>query len=317
VISESTIQSVSDLCAVIGEMEDMLLERWSGTCTPWYRGHASSDWELQPGVLRKDFVDAATAGPGTHSLGGFCPELLALEARVNGRFRTRGASFLPEHASDVDVYFLAQHHGLPTRLLDWTLVPLAALFFAVSSRQDEDGAFFVLDPLALPATEDADLGDISGWEDGSFTTYVPKRSTKATKRVEPKVRDMRDKLVSRTVSGLFTQFDCPVGAYILPVSPDLRSGRMYQQRSCFTLHMPHDEILEMTSPAVRRYTIPRDRKGDLQLELRRLGVDHGSLFPDLDNVAKEIRVLLKSTVLQGTQPAAAGGPGTASASPGH
>jgi hypothetical protein len=47
---------------------------------------------------------------------------------------------------------LAQHHGLPTRLLDWSYNPLSAIYFSVEADSSVDGKLFALDaPKQAPS----------------------------------------------------------------------------------------------------------------------------------------------------------------------
>ena len=59
----------------------------------------------------------------------------AEEKRIFADFKVRAADYIPASVQQLDCLALARHHGLPTRLLDWTENSLAALYFA--TRHDD------------------------------------------------------------------------------------------------------------------------------------------------------------------------------------
>jgi FRG domain-containing protein len=257
------ITSISDLEQVAVDWEARFYAPGLGFPMIWYRGQGQN-LDPQPAILRPHFLQSCDNDD--LEIGSLARRLWRREITINRQFRRMTASLVPPGSNSVFLYLLAQHHGLPTRLLDWTMNPLAALFFAASGSSEEDGVVFVMNPKML---------------------------------TEPV--DMRDTSIEQTAAAVFGDDQIRVDAAIVPLLPDLLAGRMLQQSSCFTLHNPpkeFDETLDkrpapIIIPNLEKHIIPSALKAPLTLMLRRLGVTWAALFPDFDYIAKEIRTAWK------------------------
>jgi len=224
----------------------------------WYRGHSKRVYLITPTVYRDEFTKRAQKIYGKD----IEEKRLNLEREILSEFRTSGAGLL-DRGNLEEMYFVAQHFGIPTRLLDWTTNPLAGLFFAARSSEGDDGDVFLMDAKTLipsPPLADGPKG------------IVTMRHPYATDAIR---------------SSFWIKPEKTRPPLILPIRPDNVPGRIGQQSSCFTMHMR--DAKDYSDAAIGCIVVDAKSKSGIITELRRLNVTQFTVFGTLDHLSKEIR----------------------------
>jgi FRG domain len=171
-----------------------------------------------PGVYRKGFTKRAEQFTTREDLE---DKRLRLEREMISNFRTAGAAFLSKY-SPTEMYFSAQHFGMPTRLLDWSTNPLAALFFACEGEEGQDGFVYAMDSRKV----------------------IPEDAKKPSgERLWQPVMLMRNPIVQYAVGVSFWMpLDPKQKPYVLPVRPDVIPGRLVSKvpasrSTCIARHL--------------------------------------------------------------------------------
>lgn len=180
-----------------------------------------------------------------------------------------------EVSSDALLYqlALAQHHGLPTRVLDWTTSPRVASHFALSNENhfDVDGAIWCVDVANARRVLPSSLATILKVED-AFVFSV----------------DMLDKYKS------LSDFDNiePISEFVLFFEPPSLDGRIVNQGAVLSMMPGPDFDLKTyilrpeNKDLVKRIIIPAGIKWELRDKLDQDNVSERMLFPGLDGTAR-------------------------------
>lgn len=238
-----------------------------------YRGQGkpASDpkYALIPSAGRPEFAKAINFA-----------EFVALERRAHDIFRKQTvANVNPLPRNSWEVLALAQHHGLPTRFMDWTTNPLVALYFAVRNPEHDaaniKSAIYVLTKTTLSYEELVDNSRAASRKE--MEESLESKRGKTNKIQEQHIKVL---LSSEEIS----PFEISENVIYDPphVSPRIRA----QDGLLLAFQNP---VAPLPEAHYSELLIPGNRRDKIRRELEQYGVFDKQLFPDLDGLAKWLK----------------------------
>ena len=238
------------------ELDDAITDATFGR----HEAHARSTLVFR-GLARSSYSN-------TSSLARLTGDYARLERHLMRNFRKYAHQEAPGPTA-WDWLALGQHHGLPTRLLDWTFSPLVALHFATASWVEDDAILWAVDVHRvheqLPLTLKGALADEGAllFTTGQLAAHAP--DVEALDRIE---------------------CDEPFALFFEPPTLDLRIANQAAVLSLISdpqVHM-HD-WLDQHEGTCRAWHIPADLKREVRERLDQMQINERVLMPGLDGLA--------------------------------
>lgn len=232
--------------------------------TYMWRGQADATWVLEPTLTR---LLSKALSPA---------EALEVESSLLRHFMSRAHMYvesatIPSPSDILSWWALMQHHGVPTRALDWSESAYVAAYFAVESLWETDGAIYMIAGMDLVNAHDAVFEDISK---------------------------------EATIESLFTSPTAPTA--VLPWHSWRMSERLVAQQGRFTigtrLIASHAESIftalfkeakENNADTLVKLVVPAKLKPAFLYHLRAMNVTATALFPGVDGLGRSLKELAR------------------------
>lgn len=255
-----------------------------------YRGQRNSAWDNIPGLFR--------------------PDLKKLEENEKRAIRDLISVHPHEFAEDESMFdrlVRMQHFGLPTRLMDVSLNPLVALYFATDPGPEGETTDGVVTAFSIPEGREKyyDSDSVSCLANLANMTKAEKNNIieiRASRVTGAKKQDEIDRINGEPVYKRLHQFIRAEKSYFLPiidpidlfkpyyVHPKMSNRRILSQAGGFIIYglqapkrINFAHVIQET-----RFIIPALLKPNFRSSLELLGINESNLFPEIDKAAKRI-----------------------------
>jgi hypothetical protein len=252
-------------------LEESRVESWAELHEVLY----AESWNEELGVHRSSYAFRGRNDAGddlSTSLARLGGDPATLERHLLQNFRKYAGLEAVPLDSPWNWLALGQHHGLPTRLLDWTSSPLVALHFATSSTEtyDRDGAVWTIDYVRTHELAPGVLRRLLGSEGADVF------SAEMLSSVAPDLADL---------AGLGDDF-------AVVVERPSFDERIVNQYALFSLMSRADTSVdawvEEHGDLVRRVVVPAELKWEVRDKLDQANVSERVPFPGLDGLTRTL-----------------------------
>jgi hypothetical protein len=196
-------------------------------------------------------------------------------------------SDLPGPDDSLEWLALMQHHGAPTRLLDWTRSPYVALFFALEAARDPNGY------CALWAID-------LNWCRQRSRQVVEQR---LYRNLNPQESLGNAKVFNQVFLEAAIEFVAPLQPFRMNERLTIQQGLFLCPGSSETSFMNNLKGLDegiVLRRSLHKLRIPRQLRSEVLKALAKMNIGRATLFPGLDGFAQSLGVNVEVATSRGT-----------------